>query len=238
MAVSNGERGEGMTSEEPVVRGGAAARDEAAEDHEAAVDREAAADRAAAAATTRRQGRGPELLAALWGFAESTLFFIVPDVLLTWLALSVPLRALRACYWALGGALAGALAMIAWAGASPGGAEAALLALPGIGPELVELVRGQLVAEGLPAILMGPVQGFPYKVYVVEATVLGLSAWKLLAVSVPGRMLRFLLVTLIVIGVARGPLRRLSTRTLRILHVVAWTVFYVVYFIAIRDPLN
>lgn len=202
---------------------------------EAAVDQEAAAS---APAETRRQGRGPELLAALWGFAESTLFFIVPDVLLTWLALSLPRRALRACYWALAGALAGAVAMIAWAGSSPGGAEAALLALPGINLDLLGLVRGQLVSEGLPAILMGPVQGFPYKVYVVEATVLGLSAWKLLGVSVPGRLLRFLLVTLIAIGLARGPLRRLSTRTLRILHVVAWTVFYVAYFIAIQDPLN
>jgi hypothetical protein len=51
-------------------------------------------------------------------------------------------------------------------------------------------------------------------------------------------MLRFLLLTLFAIGLARGPLRRLPTRTLRILHVVAWTVFYVVYFIAIQDPLN
>lgn len=182
--------------------------------------------------------RGPEILAALWGFAEATLFFLVPDVLLTWLALKIPRRGLRACYWALGGSLLGALAMIAWAGRSPGAADAALLAVPGITPALLELVRGQLVADGLPALLMGPVQGVPYKVYVVEATVLGLSPWKLLAVSVPGRLFRFLLVTLLVIGIARGPLRRLSTRTLRILHVVCWAAFYIVYFVAFQDPLN
>lgn len=183
-------------------------------------------------------GRGPEALAAAWGFAESTLFFLVPDVLLTWLALTVPRRGLRACYWALGGALAGAAVMIAWAARAPAGVEAALLVVPGISPPLLELVRGQLVAEGLPAILMGPVQGIPYKVYVVEATVLELSPWWLLAVSVPARLLRFLLLTLLAIGIARGPLRRLSTRTLRVLHVVAWTVFYVVYFLAMQDPLN
>lgn len=183
-------------------------------------------------------GRGPEMLAALWGFAESTLFFVVPDVLLTWLAIKIPRRGLRACYWALGGALAGALAMIAWAARDAAAAEAALVALPGISPELLGLVRGQLVDEGLPAILMGPVQGIPYKVYVVEATTLELSTWKLLAVSVPARLIRFLLVTLLAIGLARGPLRRLSTRTLRILHVVLWTVFYVAYFIAFQDPLR
>jgi membrane protein YqaA with SNARE-associated domain len=183
-------------------------------------------------------GRGPEILAALWGFAESTLFFVVPDVLLTWLAIKIPRRGLRACYWALGGALAGALAMIAWAARDPAAAEAALVALPGISPELLGLVRGQLVDEGLPAILMGPVQGIPYKVYVVEAAALELSTWKLLAVSVPARLIRFLLVTLLAIGLARGPLRRLSTRTLRILHVVLWTVFYIAYFIAFQDPLR
>ena len=197
----------------------------------------AATDRPPAGAR-RLFGRGPELLAALWGFAESTLFFLVPDVLLTWLALSVPRRGLRACYWALGGALAGAAVMIAWAGRAPAGVEAALVAVPGISEPLLELVRGQLVAEGLPAILMGPVQGIPYKVYVVEATVLGLSAWKLLAVSVPARLIRFLLLTLLAIGIARGPLRRLSTRTLRVLHLATWAVFYVIYFLAMQDPLN
>jgi membrane protein YqaA with SNARE-associated domain len=222
-------------SDETTVRDETAVRNETTVRDETAVRNETAES---ASATARRQGRGPEMLAALWGFAESTLFFIVPDVLLTWLALSLPRRALRACYWALAGALAGAVVMIGWAGSAPRSAEAALLMLPGISPELLELVRGQLVSEGLPAILMGPVQGFPFKTYVVEATVLGFSPWTLLAVSVPARMLRFLLLTLFAIGLARGPLRRLSTRTLRILHVVAWTVFYVVYFIAIQDPLN
>jgi hypothetical protein len=30
---------------------------------------------------------GPKALAVLWGFAEATVFFIVPDVQLSWLAL-------------------------------------------------------------------------------------------------------------------------------------------------------
>jgi hypothetical protein len=178
-------------------------------------------------------GRGPGLLAALWGFAEATLFFLVPDVLLTWLAINLPLRGLRGCYWALGGSLVGALLMIGWASAAPEAARSALLLVPGISPPLIETVRAQLVAEGLPALFLGPVQGIPYKVYVVESVALGLSPTMLLLVSVPARLLRFLLVTLLAIGLARGPLRRLSTRTLRILHVVCWVVFYGVYFVVI-----
>ena len=46
-------------------------------------------------------------LAAIWGAAEATLFFIVPDVFLSWLALSDRRQALIACLYALLGALVG-----------------------------------------------------------------------------------------------------------------------------------
>ena len=55
------------------------------------------------------------LIAGIWGFAEATLFFIVPDVWLTLIAVRRGLvPALAACGWALAGALAGGLAMYAW----------------------------------------------------------------------------------------------------------------------------
>ena len=46
-------------------------------------------------------------IASLWGFAEATVFFIVPDVLLSWLALRSPKSGLIACLFALLGALIG-----------------------------------------------------------------------------------------------------------------------------------
>ena len=57
----------------------------------------------------------PFAAAFAWGFAEATLFFVVPDVWLTLIAVRRGLRpALVACGWALAGALAGGLAMYAW----------------------------------------------------------------------------------------------------------------------------
>ena len=43
---------------------------------------------------------------AVWGFAEATLFFIVPDVLLSYVALKNLRAALLTCFIATGGALA------------------------------------------------------------------------------------------------------------------------------------
>jgi len=45
------------------------------------------------------------LVAALWGLAEATLFFIVPDVFLSLVALRDRRAALVACGWAIPGHL-------------------------------------------------------------------------------------------------------------------------------------
>ena len=47
------------------------------------------------------------LVAFLWGWSEATLFFIVPDILLTLLALRSLRTALVACVWASVGAIVG-----------------------------------------------------------------------------------------------------------------------------------
>jgi hypothetical protein len=51
------------------------------------------------------------LLAAAWGLAEATLFFLVPDILITWVALTSLRRALLSSLWVLAGALAGGCLM-------------------------------------------------------------------------------------------------------------------------------
>jgi hypothetical protein len=55
-------------------------------------------------------------IAALWGLAEATLFFIVPDVWLTLITVWSPRKALIACLFALLGALAGGALMPSIAG--------------------------------------------------------------------------------------------------------------------------
>src|SRR5437868_1692315 len=73
--------------------------------------------------TTRWPASSRRWAALAWGYAEATLFFLVPDVLLSWVALRDPRAAGVACFWALAGALLGGATMYAWGAADPGTAR-------------------------------------------------------------------------------------------------------------------
>ena len=49
------------------------------------------------------------MLAFIWGLAEATLFFLVPDILFTYLAINNPRGAVKASLYALLGAMIGAV---------------------------------------------------------------------------------------------------------------------------------
>lgn len=91
---------------------------------------------------------GLMLAAGAWGFAEATLFFLVPDVLITWLAV----RRLRDGLWgslaATVGALCGGLLMYAWGSHDAPGALTALDHVPAINAEMLAGVRTQLEDTG------------------------------------------------------------------------------------------
>jgi membrane protein YqaA with SNARE-associated domain len=141
------------------------------------------------------------LWAALaWGFAEATLFFIVPDVLLTFLALWNPWGAIEASFAALVGALIGGCVMYAWARRSPEQALATLLRVPAIKLGLIDSVREDIETRGVAAILLGPLRGTPYKIYAVEWGAQRRSFASLLLISIPARYVRFILVTLVSVG--------------------------------------
>ena len=177
-----------------------------------------------------RSPGGAEGIAAAWGFAEATVFFFVPDVWLSWLALRAPRRALYACLWATAGAVLGGAVMVAFGSAEPAAAEALLDAVPGIGPDLVAEVRQELADRGFLALFLGPLRGVPYKLYAVEAGALGLSAAALLLWTVPARLLRFLAVTAFAAALAALPPLRRRPRLARTLHLLAWSAFYTFYF--------
>lgn len=170
------------------------------------------------------------LLAALWGFAEATLFLIVPDVLLSWLALRDRRAALHACGLALGGALAGGLLMYAWGAADPAAAARVVEQVPAISADMLARVRGELAQQGAWATLFGPLSGTPYKTYAIQAHGAGVGLWAFLLVSVPARGLRFVLVALLAEFVARNALRRHGLRVRRAALAVVWIAFYAIYF--------
>ena len=169
-------------------------------------------------------------VAALWGFAEATVFFLVPDVLLTWIALHDRRAALRSCLAALLGALLGGALMFAWGAREPAAARAFLDRVPAISPGMLARVEAEIADRGALALFTGPLRGTPYKIYAVAAGGRGEELWSFLAISVPARLLRFLLLTLLAAWVAARPLRGWSLRRKRALHAALWGAFYSAYF--------
>lgn len=168
--------------------------------------------------------------AFLWGLAEATLFFIVPDVLLSAVALRRLKTALVACAWATAGALPGGLALYLWGMAAPAEAWAVLDRVPAISLAMQGEVRDAMTAQGLGALFLGPLTGTPYKLFAVAAGQQGLDLIPFLLVSVPARAARFVLVCLLAYTVSRLLAGRFSTPARYGILAACWLVFYGAYF--------
>lgn len=138
---------------------------------------------------------GMNRAALSWGFAEATFFFIVPDVLLSWIALDRVRAAWAACIWATLGALIGGTVMYLWGAIAVNTASAALDYVPAISREMCDTVAGQMRTRGAGALFVGPLAGTPYKIYAVQAGGAQLGLLPFLLISVPARLLRFAFVT-------------------------------------------
>ena len=168
--------------------------------------------------------------AFLWGLAEATLFFIVPDVLLSAAALRRLKMALVACAWATAGALTGGIVMYHWGMSSPAEAWALLDQVPAISPTMQREVQVAMDAQGLGALFIGPTTGTPYKLYAVAAGQQGFSLVTFLLVSVPARAARFVLVCLLAYTVSRLLSGRFSTPARYGILAGCWLIFYGAYF--------
>lgn len=170
----------------------------------------------------------------VWGLAEATFFFIVPDVFITRLALQNFNRALVACGAAVAGALVGGTILWSLSEIEFGSRLLrAFLSLPGINRDLVANV-GQAVSEqGAVALFPGMLRGQPYKLFAVHAGVQEISLPLFLGISFVARLGRFLLTAVVAWSCARA-LRRHPPRVLFRLHALVWVAFYLVYFFAMR----
>lgn len=173
---------------------------------------------------------GLKLIAAIWGVAEATLFFIVPDVLMSAVALKDLRRALVVCVWALLGALSGGLLMYLWGAADHEAATAVVERVPAISSELLEEVGRSLSEHGLTAILLGPLFGIPYKAFAINASAAGIPLLAFVLISIPARLVRFVLVTTMVHLIARLLSRYWPESRIYAVFGMAWVAFYAAYF--------
>ncbi|WP_428410477.1 hypothetical protein [Hyphococcus sp.] len=168
--------------------------------------------------------------AALWGFAEATFFFIVPDLLLTAAVLAFGLsRAFRFATVAACGAALGALPMVIWGAADAEAARAFLLSVPLIGEDLLLRVHGELEGFWPGNLTVGAVTGAPFKIYAVEAGASGVNPFLFAMVGYVARLARFTLaIALTALGAklaARLGLQRIVPYGLAL----AWALIYAFY---------
>lgn len=137
-------------------------------------------------------------IAFLWGLAEASLFFIVPDV---WLTIISRRKLDRAKYEAIGFAILGALVggtIIYWLARSDPDRMLGLIAeVPGINRVMVDKVRVQVETGGLPALLLGPLQGIPFKIYAAQWGITNGNLIWFWLISIPARGIRFVIASVL-----------------------------------------
>jgi membrane protein YqaA with SNARE-associated domain len=176
----------------------------------------------------------PVILAALWGISEATVFFILPDVPISYAAAKWNFRAgLRlALVAALAAAVGGAI--LWWYGAADAeAARALMLGVPAVGPDLLAKAHAGIAAPDWPLqLLIGAFTGTPYKLYAVEAGARGIDPWLFVALSIPARLARFLLVAALASAgralFVRWGIGRYAIPALALAWVAVYTTYWIV----------
>ena len=132
----------------------------------------------------------------IWGLAEATLFFIVPDVLLTLVALFSFRRSARVLACILLGALCGGTIMFYFGASHPAQARATVLRVPFVSTAMFDRTGQGFQQAGIWELTKAAASGIPYKVFCVQASrYAGLPLF--LVASLLARLERFALFWLI-----------------------------------------
>ncbi|NIM93678.1 MAG: hypothetical protein GTO18_08195 [Anaerolineales bacterium] len=175
------------------------------------------------------------LIGFLWGLAEATLFFIVPDVYLGFVALLNWRKGLLAVLWTVVGALFGGAIMYFFAAENSQAATQIVLQVPLINPEMVQRVRDQMDSLGLISLVSGLFQGIPYKIYAVQAGGQNQPILDFLLMSIPARLARILPATGAagIAGVALQKIVKRQTIGTLSFYILFWIGLYLIYFFLI-----
>jgi membrane protein YqaA with SNARE-associated domain len=169
----------------------------------------------------------------LWGFAEATLFFIVPDVWIGWVALTARRAAWGVLAFTLVGALLGGAVIYAVSSTTEPETTAALLdGVPTVSRDAIQQVDEEMKEDGPRSLLYGPLRmGTPYKLYARSAGVQDESFLAFMVWSIPGRLERLLLFTVaaLLVGTLFRAWIAAHRRRVLALYAVAWLAFYGIY---------
>jgi hypothetical protein len=173
------------------------------------------------------------LIGLLWGYAEGTVFFLVPDLWITWVTLFAPLSGLLAWLASILGSLAAVLTLHGLSttpGLDPLGW---IVRIPAISEVMIAAVEARLAATGLPWTPWLIAGGVPLKVYAGVAFHQGIPLDGVLLWTVFARIVRIAPTFLVVLAVRRLAAVRIDRRPIRwsVLLVGCWSLFYLAYFL-------
>ena len=174
--------------------------------------------------------RPPSWIGFLWGFAEATLFFIIPDLVLSWASLAGARGGMKILGAILAGAVVGGISMYTWALWRPDSARSAVAAVPFVRTKMFEKVQGDYRAHGVSGIFYTLGTGIPYKVYAVLAPSVT-SPVTFGLISIPARFERLALSWLVptMLGLFLKRWIRNHRRLTAALWLGFWIVIYAVY---------
>jgi len=171
------------------------------------------------------------IAAFLWGVAEATLFFVVPDVLLCYRGLERgPRAAAIASVFAALGAACGGACMFWWSATSAAAARAAVLAVPAVSEAMAERAAAAMAENWFLATLLGPLSATPFKLYAILAPHAGAAPAAFALAGFAARLPRFLILSVGVALLARVLAPRVSPTAQTCMLAAAWLLFYAAFF--------
>ena len=173
--------------------------------------------------------RSTKQLAFLWGISEATFFFIVPDVLLTYIAINNPKKAFQLMITTLIGAVIGGVIIMGLGYVFYEQLSEAMIHIPAISKPMVASVDVTVMNQPLIGMIKGAFMGIPYKLFALSYGNHGVSMPVFIVASLVARTLRFSL-TIIVAGIISNILRKIGVLKIKYIHSLFWVLFYGWYF--------
>jgi membrane protein YqaA with SNARE-associated domain len=164
----------------------------------------------------------------LWGFLEGTVFFIIPDVLISFIALQSFRFGVYSASFTLLGSLIGAMCMMQLA--SLFDVYEFLIHIPLISDAQIHVAQSHLEQYGAQGVMYGPTTGIPHKIYSLYASLMHLSPVWYLWYSALSRYARFLIVALgSVVCSSLFPHIKTNQKVYWLTHISFWSVVYILY---------
>lgn len=170
------------------------------------------------------------ILTFLWGFFEATCFFIIPDVILTLIAIHGFREGLDASLLSLVGALIGGSIMYIFAARNFTAAYTFVHRVPAISKNMLDNVEQSVKEKGIIAMIVGPIRGIPYKAFAIYAPKVGIRFSAFLIASVPARFIRFFLTSILAWYLANVLFKQIPMVAKYSVWAVIWVIVYILYF--------